>query len=187
MDKLGTLLRPGDPWTAATWNAFVLQMRRIMRLKAGRGLTGSVTSDGINIAIASLQNSPLLLARITRIYGTTAGVAAKQNLIFYDAQAINETGCTLTNVAPVMGRVASPAQAALVNIYPAALNSLCYIVRNKQTSGTVNAELWLPAGSETPKLKVCGASAAPVLGPEPGTVGDDQDLPILPGGFVGPR
>lgn len=157
MEKLGQLLRPGDPWTAATWNAFVLQMRRLTKVKAGRGITASLTPDGINIALAGGKDSPILLARITAISGTTAGVAAKQNVVFYSAQAIEETGCTMTNVAPVMGRPFSTAQASLGLVYPAAVNSMCYIVRNKQPSGTVNAELWLPAGSELPKLKVCGA------------------------------
>lgn len=151
--KIGSFARKGEAVTSEKWNELIHQVRRVLRFKGGRGLRGQFTPDGLAMALIAAKNSSILLARITRVYGSSPDL---QSNVKYDVKAVEETGCTMTNVAPVMGRLANTAQAANMRIYPAALGSLCYIVRNRQPDASVNAELWLPAGAETPRLKVCG-------------------------------
>jgi hypothetical protein len=154
--QIGKLVNEGEEVSAGAWNSLVLQLRRMWRLKVSDGkgaINGVLALDGMSLAIANTDDETFVLSRIAT---RSSEVAAKQNTVTYSVAAIDEQNVTLpAGTVPKIGRPANATQASLVMIYPAEVGTLCWIVRKKQSDGSFVPELWLPAGAETAKMKVC--------------------------------
>lgn len=150
MLKIGRMVDRGQPIYAEDFNRLIDDLERSLTLRLGMGLQGTWTQQGISLAAAADRDDFIIWARITAKTGSDPDLAEN---IRYDAQGIFEGSCVVTNVYPSAGRPVKPDQA--VRIRPAKVGALCFIVRDKQTDGTITPKLWLPGeGGEYESLNV---------------------------------
>lgn len=149
MLRLPRLIK-GTPKTAESVNAIFAAIERVMQLNLGPGLEGSWDQTGVAIRLAGVLPEYFVLARIVSRTGAAPDKAAN---IKYRVQGIKESGAELVDAVPAVGRPCGVDQAAITNINPAPIGGLCWIVRRDD-----GAELWLPAGYETLRYKLCAVT-----------------------------
>lgn len=130
-------VRRGEKINADDYNRVLETIESLCNIRAGNGLSATFGDDGIMIALTSLIKDRAAIVKITA--APTAGQPIKPSLCSYSCLGLDKK-FELTNVLPVYGREVANDE---VDVYPAKVGDLAFVLRNPQDDGTKKAELWI--------------------------------------------
>ena len=159
-------LQTGEPITAA-WIADLVAAVNALSEQLGRAGGGKVADAAV---LAGVLGSPdeFILCRIVEVELSPAagpGPAYLPSTVTYRVKGIRRPGIDLAGLTPVFGR---PVRMDEARIYPASIDTVCYIVRTPARAGTGghDAELMLLPDSEVVARRRCDLPGGARVTPE---------------------
>lgn len=144
--RLPAKVEAGQPVSAAAFNQLV-EALAAAQVEAGPGLALDVAGGRVILSLADGSIAQLVRGIITGVNGQDGDLVEG---VTYDAAAIGKSGASLVNATPRYGRL----YAAGVACVPARVGDICTIVRSKDESNALTADLWVY--SERYLVRRCG-------------------------------
>ncbi len=161
-------VRPGDPVSAAGFNALVDALAAL-RPTFGPGIAGRMSATGVVISLAG-QDSRWTMGRVESNYPGTPLYPAD---LTYMVRLEDDPAVTQ---GPLLPRIARPAVAYDAKLRPASYGDPCYVLRVPRDTGVVDAYLWAP--TEALAFAACSTSGPTGALPDGPGVGLDHPHPI---------